>query len=163
MIAWPVVMSLSSNCLFISDSKHRRIYMLAAFQICSSARSSEHCTKGDCLVLWSLKYFLDLVQKMHRASYAHGVLSLRYWMFFMAFNVFFKVKMLRHLWWYWTDVILFLPMSLTTFRTGMTLDFCDFRQRFPRVHVLQCHLPLNSGKCNPRKLVALVGCINLLN
>ena len=82
---------------------------------------------------------------------------------FIAFNIFFKVKMLRHLWWYCTDVISSLPKSLMMCRTGMTLDFCGFQQSFPWVQVLKCHLPLNSGKCNLRELAALVGCINLLN
>ena len=79
----------------------------------------------------------------------------------MAFSIFFKGKMLRHLWWYYTNIIFSLPMSLTMSGTGMTLDFSGFQQSFPWVQVLQCHLPLNCGKCNTHELAALVGCINL--
>ena len=140
--------------------------MLAAFQISSSACSSEYCTKG-CLILSSFKYFLDLVQRTCRESYVHGMLSSRYRMFFMAFNIFFKVKMLWHLRRYCTDVISSLTMSLMMSRTGITLDFCGldsrgFQQSFPWVEVLQCHL-LNSGKCSSREPAVLDRCINLLN
>ena len=87
--------------------------------------------------------------------------------FFMAFNIFFKVKMLWHLWRYCTDVISSLPMSLMMSRTGITLDFCGldsrgFQQSFPWVEALQCHL-LNSGKCSSREPAVLDRCINLLN
>ena len=82
---------------------------------------------------------------------------------FMAFNSFFKVKMLWHFWRYCTDVISSLPMSLMMFGTGITLDFCGFQQSFPWVRVLQCHLLLNSGKCSPNEPAVLVRCINLLN
>ena len=140
--------------------------MLAAFQICSSACSSEYCTKG-CLIFSSFKYFLDLVQRPCRESYVHGMLSFRYWMFFMAFNIFFKVKILWHLWRYCKDVISSLPTSLMMSRTGITLDFCGldsrgFQQIFSWVEALQCHL-LNSGKCSSREPAVLDRCINLLN
>ena len=112
--------------------------------------------------VWSFKYVLGLVQNICRASYAHGG-SVPMSKVFIAFNIFFKVKMLCHLWWYCIYVISSLPKSLMMCRTGMTLDFCGFQQSFPWVQVLKCHLPLNSGKCNLRELAALVGCINLLN
>ena len=97
--------------------------MLAAFQICSSACSSEYCTKG-CLILRSFKHILDLVQKTYKASYADGVLSFRYRLFFFAFNIFFKLKMLWHLLRYCTIVISSLPVSLMVPRTVITSDFC---------------------------------------
>ena len=107
--------------------------MLAAFQICSSACSSEYCTKG-CLLLWSFKNVLGLVLKICRALYTHSVHSFRFQMSndFMDFNIFFKVKMLRHLSWYCTNVMSSLPMSLTMCSTGMTLDFCGLSKVFQK-------------------------------
>ena len=121
-------MSLSSNWLFICDSKHPRIQMLAAFQICSSACSSEYCTK-NCLVLWSFKYFLDLCRR-YIGYHMPIVCPVSYSKCFYGLYIFFKVNMQRHLWWYCTHVISSLPMSLTMSRTGTTLDFCGFQQGF---------------------------------
>ena len=93
--------------------------------------SGKNCTKG-CLIFWSFKYFLDLVQKTCRAWRAQfQILNV-----FMAFNIFFKVKILWHLWRYCTNVISCLPMSLMMSRNEIILDFCSldirgFQQSFP--------------------------------
>ena len=118
--------------------------MLAAFQICSSACSSEYCTKG-CLLLRSFKNFLGLVPKICRASYTHGVLSFRCRMILWTLTFSSKWRCSGTLWLYCTDVISSWPMSLMMCSIGMTLDSCGFQQSFPRIQVLMWHLPLNSG------------------
>ena len=148
-IARSVVMSLSSNWLFIWDSKHPRTLMLAAFQICSSTCSFEYCMKG-CVVLWSFKHFLDLVQKMCRASDTHGVLSSRYGLKqFLQGGDAAALVMILH------KCNFFLAHVLKMLRTGMTLDLFDFQQVSPS--------SAQWKKYNQRELVALVGWINLLN
>ena len=162
MIVWPVVMSLSSNWLF---------FVIASIHVsrCLPPFRSVHLHAALNTIRKVVSYFGPSSISLILCRRYVGII--RPWcaqcfscrMSFYGLNIFFKVKMLQHLWWCCTDVISSLPMYLMMSRTGMTLDFCGFQQSFPWVPVLQRYLPLNSGKCNPCDLAALVGCINLLN